>query len=144
MTRSSFLHHCKLPKTHKTRNSQVDALLCGRAAITHTIWHDRQLVVQSCSLHTARVFREYDCEQWCSGAWRSGYTLNLWPQFFLPARQRMNDLCHKQWHVKLVLHISFTLKCASNMCTLSLNVCCLSRDHYENNIIQSRSRFCSK
>ncbi len=43
--------------------------------------------------------------QWCSGARRSGYTLNLCPQFFFKkARQRMNDLCQTVT-CKLVLHI---------------------------------------
>ncbi len=68
MTRSSFLCHCKLPKTHENMQHTVDARLCGRAALSCAVWRDRQLVVQSCSVHTARVFRECGCESWkCTG-----------------------------------------------------------------------------
>ncbi len=36
---------------------------------SHSVWRDRQLVVQSCSVHTACVFRECGCESWkCTGA----------------------------------------------------------------------------
>ncbi len=56
-----------------------------------------------------------------------GILLIYAPFFFLTARQRMNDPCHTQWHVKLVCIFSSLQNgySKSNICTLSLNFCCL-------------------
>ncbi len=35
-------------------------------------------------------------EQWCSGPWRSGYTLNLYPQLFLSGPAKDEHHGYKQ------------------------------------------------
>ncbi len=48
---------------HENPLHTVDARLCSRTALSRTVLRDRQLV-QSCSIHTARVFWECGCESW--------------------------------------------------------------------------------
>ncbi len=58
MTHSSFLRLKWLKPHMKICNMR----LCSREAPSCAVWRDRQLVVQSCSVHTAHVFQECGCD----------------------------------------------------------------------------------
>ncbi len=65
MTRSSFLCHCKLPKTHENTKHMVNVHLCGREALSH--WQTTSCPVLFHS--TQRMCSENAvCESWkCTG-----------------------------------------------------------------------------